>query len=151
MTHPFDPVDLNKIRTHALSDRSSKVSASEFAGTWEKGQTFKDFIGKLPNILAVKDLKAVIQNIATAFRKNKTVALGMGAHVIKVGLNPVVIDLMERGIISAVAMNGAGIILSPEFPEIFWTIFMVPCLVGELALVLWLVIKGSKEPITNRS
>ena len=110
MKHPFDPVDLSKIRTHALAERDSRVSASEFAGTWEKGQTFNDFIGKLPDILAGRDLKAVVQKIATAFRDNKTVALGMGAHVIKVGLNPIVINLMERRIISAVAMNGAGII-----------------------------------------
>ncbi|MFC1856440.1 hypothetical protein ACFL9U_00395 [Thermodesulfobacteriota bacterium] len=110
MTQPFDPIDLNEIRTHALAERDSQVSASEFAGTWDKGQTFSDFISKLPDILAGRDLKTVVQKIAAAFRGNKTVALGMGAHVIKVGLNPVVINLMERGIISAVAMNGAGII-----------------------------------------
>ena len=86
------------------------MSASDFASTWEKGSYFKDFIGSLPDILAGNHIKRVISSIATAFKNDKTVVLAMGAHVIKVGLNPVVIDFMERGIITAVAMNGAGII-----------------------------------------
>jgi len=65
---------------------------------------------RLPSLLAADDLKAVVASIAAATRKNKTIALGMGAHVIKVGLNPILIDLMQRGVVTAVAMNGAGII-----------------------------------------
>ncbi len=110
MTHTYKPIDLSHLKTYSLSERKSKVSASDFASTWKKGSYFKDFIESLPDILAGNHIKRVISSIATASMKDKTVMLAMGAHVIKVGLNPVIIDLMERGIISAVAMNGAGII-----------------------------------------
>lgn len=114
MAKKFEPLDLSKIKTTSLSNRSSKVSAADFAGTTQKGASFKDFLNGLPNILAGKDLRSVISATASAARNNKTIVLGMGAHVIKVGLNPVVIDLMARGIITCVAMNGAGIIHDVE-------------------------------------
>lgn len=110
MTHTYDPVNLSKVRTYPLSKRKSKVRSDHFATPWKKGNSFVNFMNSLPNILAGSDIRAVISAVATAFRTQKTVILAMGAHVIKVGLNPVIIDLMERGIIKAVAMNGAGII-----------------------------------------
>jgi hypothetical protein len=110
MSKKFEPIDLNNVKTYPLSDRRSKVSSADFAGAWEKGASYKEFLERLPNILSGTDIKAVIAALAGAARQKKTVILGMGAHVIKVGLNPVVIDLMERGVISGVAMNGAGII-----------------------------------------
>ena len=114
MPKKFKPLDLSKIKTYSLSDRSSKVSTADFAKTSQKGASFKDFLNGLPNILAGSDLRSVISATAAAADNNKTIILGMGAHVIKVGLNPVVIDLMERGIITCVAMNGAGIIHDVE-------------------------------------
>jgi len=110
MAKKFTPIDLNKVKTYPLPDRKSKVSSADFARPWEKGSTYSDFLSSLPNILAGNDFKAVITALAKAARHNKTIILGMGAHVIKVGLNPIVIDLMQRGIITGVAMNGAGII-----------------------------------------
>ncbi len=110
MPKKFRPIDLNKVQTYPLSERKSTVSSADFAKTWKKGSSYKDFLESLPNILAGNQIKTVITALAAAARKQKTIILGMGAHVIKVGLNPVVIDLMQRGIITAVAMNGAGII-----------------------------------------
>ena len=110
MPNSFKPIDLSQVKTYPLSERKSKVSAKDFARVWQKGLRYKDFLDSLPDILAGKHIKSVISSIATAVRKNKTVIFAMGAHVIKVGLNPVVIDLMERRVITAVAMNGAGII-----------------------------------------
>jgi len=110
MTHSFKPIDLDSIKTYPLSERKSMVSSADFAKAWEKGSGLKDFLDGLPNILAGRDIRSVISAIAAAHHGGKTIVLGMGAHVIKVGLNPVVVDLMERGIITAVAMNGAGII-----------------------------------------
>lgn len=110
MPKKFNPIDLNNVKTYPLSDRKSKVSTADFAGIWQKGASYKEFLERLPNILSGSDLRAVIAGLAKAARQNKTVILGMGAHVIKVGLNPVIIDLMQRGIITGVAMNGAGII-----------------------------------------
>ncbi len=110
MNRRFEPLNLNGVRTYALADRESKVSTHDFAEPWTPGGGLNRFLDGLPDILAVQDLRAVVEAVAAAASDNRTVALGMGAHVIKVGLNPVLIDLMERGILSAVAVNGAGII-----------------------------------------
>lgn len=104
------PIDLEGLKTYPLSQRQSKVSTGDFAGTWTKGGAFADFIAKLPNILAADDIRSVISAIASAHQAQKAVVMAMGAHVIKVGMNPIVIDLMDRKIITGVAMNGAGII-----------------------------------------
>ena len=118
MTKKFQPLDLSKVKTYSLLDRQSKVTTDEFAGVWQKGSSFRAFLENLPDILAGSDLKEVIAAIRTAYVDNRTVLFGMGAHVIKVGLNPIIIDLMERGIITGVAMNGAGIIHDSELAMI---------------------------------
>jgi hypothetical protein len=110
MSQKFEPIDLSRIKTYPLSTRKSKVSAGDFAGVWQKGAGFKDFLNGLPNILAGNQIRTVISCTADAFRQKKSIVFAMGAHVIKVGLTPIVVDLMKRGIITAVAMNGAGII-----------------------------------------
>jgi hypothetical protein len=110
MSQKFKPIDLSQIKTYPLSARKSKVSAGDFAGVWQKGATFKDFLKTLPDILAGNQIRTVISCTADAFRKGKSIVFAMGAHVIKVGLTPIVVDLMERGMITAVALNGAGII-----------------------------------------
>ena len=110
MSRRFPPMALDGVRTYTLADRASKVSTEDFAEPWSPGDGLSRFLERLPNILAVRDLKAVIEAVARAAEAERTVALGMGAHVIKVGLNPVLIDLMERGVLSALALNGAGII-----------------------------------------
>ncbi|WDN90468.1 hypothetical protein BuS5_03439 [Desulfosarcina sp. BuS5] len=110
MTDLFKPIDLGKITTYPLGDRNSKVSDIDFAKKWVKGSSFEAFLEGLPNILAGSHVMEVVSSIVTAYKNRKTVMFAMGAHVIKVGLNPVVIDLMERGVITSIAMNGAGII-----------------------------------------
>ena len=82
----------------------------DFASPLEKGSSFADFLESLPTILAAGDVKAVAHAVVEAHLAEKTVAIGIGAHVIKVGLGPLIIDLMERGVVNAVAMNGAGIV-----------------------------------------
>jgi hypothetical protein len=114
MKQSFKPIDTGKLKTYSISERKSKVSEKDFAVCWSKGGSFQKFLDGLPGILAGTDLKDVISYMAEAFIKKKTILVGMGAHVIKVGLNPVIIDLMRRGIITAVAMNGAGIIHDSE-------------------------------------
>ena len=88
MAHKFKPIDLRPLKTYSITDRKSKVSVTDFAKTWTKGYSFSDFIDSLPDMLAAKDLKAVIVSIVNAFKNNKIVVFGMGAHVTKVGLNP---------------------------------------------------------------
>jgi len=103
-------IDLTKIKTYSVKGRASKVRIDDFSRPHQKGKSFKDFFSSLPNILASKQLKDVVTAIVQARKGNRPVMLGMGAHSIKVGLNPVIIDLMERGIITSLALNGAGII-----------------------------------------
>jgi len=104
---PLWPKDLN---TYSLKSRKSKVSHKDFARKFSSEGSFKDFIESLPDLLAGKNFKKFIHLIKEACGKNKPVIFSMGAHLIKVGLNPLIIDLMETGWISALAMNGAGII-----------------------------------------
>lgn len=108
------PIDLEQLKTYPLAKRKSKVSAEHFARSWQPGAKFADFLKHLPHILAGSDIRKVISAIATAFQEKKQVLFGLGAHVIKVGLNPIIIDLMERGVISGLALNGAGIIHDVE-------------------------------------
>jgi len=110
MPERFTPIDLKDLKTYPVSSRKSKVDVTAFSKVWKKQGSLSRFIDSLPNILAGKDLRHVIASITTAAAEKKTVIFGMGAHVIKVGLNPVIIDLMDRGIVTAIAMNGAGII-----------------------------------------
>jgi hypothetical protein len=106
----YDPVDLSSLKTYSIADRKSKVSFEDLARPWNTGGSFSSFLASLPNILAAGELREVVASLAAAARDRKTVMIAMGAHVIKVGLSPILIDLMNRGIVSALALNGAGII-----------------------------------------
>lgn len=105
----FKPISSKGLKTYSIKDRKSKVSIDDFARLPKDG-SFSDFLNSLPNILGAKDLLDVASAVATAHRGKRTVALGMGAHVIKVGLAPLIIDLMERGVVTSVAMNGACVV-----------------------------------------
>ncbi|MGH7230794.1 MAG: hypothetical protein ACREJU_05465, partial [Nitrospiraceae bacterium] len=107
---PVLPIDVTKLKTYPLARRHSKVRVSDFSVPWRRGGSLHRFLDTLPGILAVNTLREVAQAIARAHRRHKPVIVGMGAHVTKVGLNPILVDLMERGIVTAVAMNGAVII-----------------------------------------
>lgn len=106
----FKPLDFSKVRTYPVTKRLSKIQTSLLGKRISKGATVKSFIQGLPDILAAQNLKVIAGKIADCHRKNKTVLLGMGAHPIKVGLSPLIIDFMERGIVDAIALNGAGVI-----------------------------------------
>ncbi len=113
MSYP-EPVDLSGLNTYSLYDRPSKVSVSDFARPVSAGITVKDFLESLPAQLAARDLKKISGAVAAAVKNGRKVLVTMGAHVIKVGLNPVLINLMEQGIISGIAVNGACIIHDSE-------------------------------------
>ncbi|MEQ1852488.1 MAG: hypothetical protein ABMA01_12970 [Chthoniobacteraceae bacterium] len=106
----FPPLDFSKIRTYPVADRANKVAVEAFAKPHKAGGSLRGFLDSLPDFLAVQDLRHVVGAIAAAVRNRRPVLLMMGAHVIKVGLNPLIVDAMRRGIISAVAFNGAGAI-----------------------------------------
>jgi hypothetical protein len=106
----FEPLDFSRIRTYALAERANKVALSDFAGVHEKGAPVSAFLDKLPRFLAANDLRTVASAIADAVKKGRPVVVMMGAHPIKCGLNSVLVDAMRRGIVAAVAFNGAGAI-----------------------------------------
>ncbi|MGD0281010.1 MAG: hypothetical protein ABSB95_01455 [Dissulfurispiraceae bacterium] len=106
----YSPADPNGLKTFSIKDRHSKVSIEKSAVPHVKGGSFRDFAGSLPGFLAANDIKAVVQAMVRAYKNGRPVVLGMGAHPIKVGLSTLIIDLMRRGIITAVAANGACII-----------------------------------------
>jgi len=104
----FFPIDLNKVTTYPLSQRKNKVSIADFATPPKGNDVFSDFLDSLPNILAAQDFKKLVEHIVSAYQRRKPVVAMMGGHVIKCGLSPVIISLMEKGIINAIALNGAG-------------------------------------------
>ncbi len=108
------PLDFTSLNTYSLHERHSKVTVADFAQPVKPGMTVRELIANLPKQLAGKDFPELVERIAIAVRDKRPVLVGMGAHVIKVGLAPILIDLMERGIISALALNGAGIIHDAE-------------------------------------
>ncbi|MDR4460457.1 MAG: hypothetical protein MRJ67_08060 [Nitrospirales bacterium] len=103
-------LNLERLRTYPLQTRHSKVKMADFGSPWQRAGSFQTFLKTLPDILAGKTFRAVVAAIANARRRGKPVILGMGAHPTKVGLNPIIVDLMRKGVITAVAMNGAVII-----------------------------------------
>ncbi len=114
MAKESEPLDVSMVKTTSLKDRKSLVSHDSFSTTHAVGSAFKDFLETLPQILAAKDFREIVERIAQAHREGKTILAGLGAHVIKVGLSPLIIQLMEEGIVTAVALNGAGVIHDTE-------------------------------------
>ena len=110
MLFRYEEFDVSGIRTYPLNSRKSKANAEDFARSVPRGATFKTWLDSLPAMLGAADVRRAAAAIVTAKKRNGGVVWGIGAHVIKTGLSPVLIDLMERGYVSALAMNGAGII-----------------------------------------
>jgi hypothetical protein len=110
MKMPYEEFDLSDVRTYPLASRKSKANAEDFAKPFTAGAGIRGWLDSLPNILGAADLKAVVDAIRTARARKRGVLWGLGAHVIKTGLGPVLIDLMERGFVSALAVNGAVVI-----------------------------------------
>jgi hypothetical protein len=104
------PYDLSGVKTYPLESRPSKVAVDLFCRPHEKGGTVSEFLQGLPGILASRNLKDLAHAVVNARSNGKTIAWGMGGHVIKTGLSPILIDLMDRGLVSALALNGACII-----------------------------------------
>ncbi|MFI5179504.1 MAG: hypothetical protein ACHQO8_13115 [Vicinamibacterales bacterium] len=106
----YEPFDLSGVRTYPLASRTSKVRHDQFAHRWSPETGFAGWIASLPRVLAAADFQAVVQAMQQAHADGRAIVWGLGAHVIKTGLAPILIDLMERGYVSAIALNGAGLI-----------------------------------------
>lgn len=102
------PVDLGKVKTYPLRERKNKVKVSDFASPAVAGRSVWELLDGLPGILAGDDFRQLVSAIASAYSRSKPVIAMMGGHVIKCGLSPVIISMMERGILTGIAMNGAA-------------------------------------------
>ena len=103
-------IDLAKLKTYPISKRKSKVKYQAFAKAPLKARSFSDFYDSLPDILAGRGFPQVVDAIISARKKKKPVIAMMGSHVIKCGLNPVIIELIKKKVITAIALNGSGAI-----------------------------------------
>ena len=110
----FRPIDLQGVKTYPLASRSSKVNLNDFAHPITKESSVEDFLSSLPNILAVQSLRQLAVRIHRARELGKPIVWGIGGHVIKTGLAPLLIDLMKRGFVTAVAANGSVLVHDAE-------------------------------------
>jgi hypothetical protein len=108
--YPIKPLPLDGVSTYPLADRKNKVTADMFGKASDGSDNVLGFISKLPRILAGDNLRNLIRAINYARASNKAIVWGLGGHVIKVGLGPILNDLMEHGFVTAVAMNGSAAI-----------------------------------------
>jgi hypothetical protein len=110
MALDYEEFDLSQVQTYPLASRASKVRLADCARPHVPGRGVDEWVSRLPDLLAGRDFRAVVDAIDQARRQGRPVVWGLGAHVLKVGLSPVIIDLMQRGYVSALALNGAGLI-----------------------------------------
>jgi deoxyhypusine synthase len=110
----LQPLNLDEVTTYALDSRSSKVGLSDFARAIQEPCSLKDFLKSLPNILAVQNLRALASEIRRARDLKKPIIWGIGGHVIKTGLAPIIIDLLRRGFVTGVAANGSVLVHDSE-------------------------------------
>jgi hypothetical protein len=108
--YPIQPVTLGGVRTYPLSASKSKVTAGDLGRAVSRGVSFSKFLDSLPKILAAQDLRDLAAFIHAARKQKRAILWGIGGHVIKVGLAPVLIELMGKGYVSGIAMNGAALI-----------------------------------------
>jgi len=108
--YELQPVLLGGVRTYPIAGRKSKVSVRDFARPVGRNVSVKRFLDSLPAILAAEDLREVLHAIHRAKARKHAMLWGIGGHVIKVGLGPLLIELMKNGFVSGIAMNGAALI-----------------------------------------
>ncbi|KAF0132876.1 MAG: hypothetical protein FD145_1533 [Candidatus Saganbacteria bacterium] len=111
-------MDFKKIKTYSAKKRKTKTDLSALSKIGKRKESFSGFYSRLPDFLAVKSLKAVVKVVIKAKKSGRPVIWGFGAHAIKVGLSPIIIDLMKKGFVSCIATNGAGAIHDFELATI---------------------------------
>ncbi|MDE3178280.1 MAG: hypothetical protein KGM47_01365 [Acidobacteriota bacterium] len=129
--YSVNPLKLGRVRTYPLKSRPSKVTVKDFGRPSKPGDPVNRWLDSLPHILAAESLRAVVGALVTARKKEKPIIWGLGGHVIKVGLGPVLIDLMHRGFVTAIAMNGSTLIHDFEVALAGATSEDVPAVLGE--------------------
>lgn len=109
-----EPFDLGRFRTRPLAGREHRVETERFARPVGPDASVAAFLDALPDFLGVRALRGLASAIARARREARPVLWGMGGHVVKVGLAPLLLDLMERGFATGFVLNGAAAIHDAE-------------------------------------
>jgi hypothetical protein len=122
---------LDKVATYPLASRPSKVSLDDFASPVSEDSSLKDFLATLPNILAVQNLRELAARMRRARELQKPIIWGIGGHVVKTGLAPLIIDLMKRGLVTAIAGNGSVLVHDAEVAMVGSTSEDVDATLGE--------------------
>src|SRR5712671_92778 len=110
----LQPINLNEVSTYPLASRQSKVTVKDFAAPITENSSLNDYLASLPDILAVQTLRDLARQIRRARNLHKPIIWGIGGHVIKTGLGPIMIDLMRRGFVTAIAANGSVLVHDSE-------------------------------------
>ena len=112
---PYKQIDLGRVRTISIRTRKNKVRLRDFAKVYRpRKESFSSFVRSLPHFLAAEDLRLFVADVVASHRRGKPVIALIGAHVIKVGLSPLLVDLVKRGIVTCVSMNSAAAIHDVE-------------------------------------
>ena len=114
----LQPLELDQVKTYPLASRSSKVRLGDFAEPVGGDASLEEFVESLPNVLAVQSLRELVERMRRAHELKKPIIWGIGGHVIKTGLAPLLIDLIKRGYVSAIAANGSVLVHDAEIAMI---------------------------------
>lgn len=125
------PISLGKVSTYPLASRPSKVTVDDFAKPVSEASSLRDYLASLPNLLAVQNLRELAARIRRARALKKPIIWGIGGHVIKTGLAPIIIDLMNRGFVTAIAANGSVLVHDAEIAMVGSTSEDVDATLGE--------------------
>lgn len=129
--YDFQPLSLDNVKTYPLASRPSKITIEDFATPINETSSLQDYLSSLPNILAVQNLRDLAKRIHRARELKKPIIWGIGGHVIKTGLAPVIIDLMNRGFVTAIAANGSVLVHDAEIAMVGSTSEDVDATLGE--------------------
>lgn len=127
----IEPISFDEIKTYDLASRPSKVTVKDFAKPIVTGQSLSSFLENLPNILAIKAIRDLAKRIKQAKELNKPIIWGIGGHVIKTGLSPILIDLIKNGFLTAIATNGSVLVHDTEIALVGFTSEDVDATLGE--------------------
>lgn len=110
----IQPLGLEGVSTYPLASRPSKVTVEDFARPFVEEASLRDFLSSLPNILAVQSIREVAARMRRARALGKPIVWGIGGHVVKTGLAPLINDLMRRGFVTGIAANGSVLVHDAE-------------------------------------
>ncbi len=127
----LQPLSLDEVSTYPLASRSSKVTIKDFVTSVNEDSSLSEYLSSLPNILAVQSLRDLASRMRRARELQKPIIWGIGGHVIKTGLAPVMIDLMRRGFLTAIAANGSVLVHDAEIAMVGSTSEDVDATLGE--------------------